>query len=172
MKKRLGVVLITPVLILVFAAAAPPVAAANPNTPADGIVKVLTKVFVSSSGAVAPAGSAIIAAGGEWNAGCRMAGYDGGTLVYTYTLWQNYSSNGSSITRPVPPPTFTNWSSYGWVLTSAPQPIQWWVTQFTTLADQGNFTFTQYFFGLPVKSSSGWVQITVRANGTWSCNGQ
>ena len=100
-----------------------------------------------------------------------MAGYDGSTLVYTYTLWQYYASNGTTITRPVAPGTYTNWSGYGWVLTSGPQPTQWWVTPYTKLADQGTFTYTDYLFGIPVKSSSGWVQITVNANGTWTCNG-
>ncbi len=165
---RSRALLIAPVLMLTIATAAP-VAAAQPTASKDdsGIVKVLTKVYVSSSGVVAPADAVTLAAGGQWNAGCQMAGWDGGTHVYTYTLWQNYSSDGTSITRPVPPATFSSWSSYGWLLTSSPQPSQWWVTQFSRLAAQGNFTYTQYI----VKSSSGWVQITVNANGTWSCNG-
>lgn len=103
-----------------------------------------------------------------WKAGCQVSGYDSSDNVYIYTLWQVFTTNGTTITSKSPP-TYSSWSGQGWVLTNAPAPTGWWVTTNKKWAAQGNFTYTQYFFGFPVKSSSGWVEITVNYNGTWSC---
>jgi len=134
---------------------------------ANGVVQVVQAVSGGSAVTAATAGATPMAAG-TWKAGCQVSGYDSSDNVYIYTLWQVFTTNGTTITSKSPP-TYSSWSGQGWVLTNAPAPTGWWVTTNKKWAAQGNFTYTQYFFGFPVKSSSGWVEITVNYNGTWSC---
>lgn len=100
-----------------------------------------------------------------------MTGYSSTNKIWTYTVWQDFWSNGSYITYfPLPAKEATSW--LGWVLTSGPDPTHWWISYPYIGAARGNYTFTYYnLYGQPGSSASGYVEITVNYTGTWSCQG-
>ena len=135
---------------------------ASPD-PAAVVKVTLTAVSGGPSGTVSPM------AAGEWNAGCQYSAFNAlGQVIYSYTTWQQFATDGSRIYY-YPAPTYSASAYWGWALTSAPTPTHWWVTQPTALAARGSYTFTQYVGGQPFQSASGWVQVTVYASGTWGC---
>ncbi len=109
-------------------------------------------------------------AGGSWHAGCQLSTYQGGVWVWTFTVWQDFSSNGTSITRPVSAAYFTRSTRAGWDYYGTEySPTQWWVHQYSELAAQKSYIFKQIVNGNVITTMTGWVQINVKANGTWSC---
>jgi hypothetical protein len=114
-------------------------------------------------------GSATAAAAGRWLAGCRFTAMNAlGWTIYSATIWQEFASDGFRITY-FPPESMSTEAHWGWSLTNA-STFQWWVTHPTTAAARGNWTFTQWVRGQPFQSRSGWVMVTIRHTGTWSCS--
>jgi hypothetical protein len=157
-------------MALIVALAAP-AAAASPNggTSDDAsapVSKVLSRVVAFDGPDLSPMTA------GRWRAGCRMDGHLHGIRVWSYTVWQEYSSNGSVINRPVSPPAYSAQAWAGWSFEGPyTTPSQWWVTRYTRLAAQGQYSFRLVINGISINSASGFVRIDVNANGTWTCSG-
>ena len=149
--------------ILLLAVAAAPVSAANNKPNTATFTTVLTTVQLETSGIVPMAA-------GQWNAGCQLDGYQNGTHEWTYTVWQYFATNGTSITRPLAQPSFSeqSWNFWDYTGTLA-NPSQTWVTQYTTLATKGNFQFKEIILGQTLHTITGSVTLTTHGNGTWSC---
>lgn len=174
MLRRSLVSVLVPVLLLL--ATSLPVAARQPPTSSlvpvssqtlpDGTRVVLSKVISDTSGVVPMSA-------GTWQAGCNMTGYGGGgNRIWTYTVWQIFSSNGSYITY-FPDPTKSADGWLGWVLTSGPDPTHWWISWPYTAAARGSYTFTWFdIYGHSLSSHSGWVEVDIDFHGTWSCLGE
>lgn len=114
--------------------------------------------------------SGVLTASGSANAGCQITAYDYlGFVIYSYTIWQYFDYNGSSITY-FPPESTSSVAYWGWSLTSDSHS-HWWIINPSTAAARGNYTFTQYVAGQPFQSRSGWVQVNIRGTGSWSCSG-
>lgn len=166
------------VLVLVsLAAGAAPVAAASPTASsvltsvsthvlADGTRVVLSKVTVDTAN-----GDMYPQSAGQWSAGCNMTGYSAYGRIWTYTVTQEFWSNGSYITY-FPPPAKSGTGWLGWVLTSSPEPTHWWISYPYTAAARGSYTFTWFdISGHSLGSTTGWVEVDVNFAGTWSCQG-
>ena len=179
---RLRAVLVSLVLAAGLLIPAGPVAASSPETSImyvpvstrvlpDGTRVVLSKVWAANPAAAAGPAAITPLSAGQWHAGCQMTGYSSTNKIWTYTVWQDFWSNGSYITYfPLPAKEATSW--LGWVLTSGPDPTHWWISYPYIGAARGNYTFTYYnLYGQPGSSSSGYVEITVNYAGTWSCQG-
>jgi hypothetical protein len=127
----------------------------------DGTVVVLSKLNSNN-------GQLTALSQGYWNAGCRYSAYGPGGTIYSYTIWQEFGSNGSTINY-LPPQTFSATTDVGYSLTSN-STQHWWInTTHKDAAARGTWTFTQYISGQPFRSFSGWTQVQVKYNGTWSC---
>ncbi len=136
----------------------------------DGTRVVLSKVWTTSPANAIPAAITPMSAG-QWHAGCNMTGWSGTNRIWTFTVWQDFWSNGSYITYfPDPQPDGTGW--LGWVQNSTPPPTHWWISYPYAGTASGRYSFTYYtIYGQPGSSTSGYVQIYVNYPGTWSCQG-
>jgi len=152
-------------LALATALMVPGMAAAADRSvpPSEKLIITVTPVFQLSGE------NTFTASTGPITRGCYYAATNIlGNVVYSYTIWQTFSYDGTNITY-FPPPSHSSTSDLGWVLTSA-SDSHWWITQPRTAAARGNWTFTQYVGGQPYKSASGWVQININGNGSTSCS--
>lgn len=162
----LAIVLVLPASA---AAASPPVAPSQPTSQvvytrlmADGTTNVLESLRWSRS-------AAAVTASGSFNAGCQFTAYNAfGQVIYSFTIWQYFSYDGTNITY-FPAQSTSSSSYWGWALTSSGSS-HWWITQPRTAAARGNYTFTQYVAGQPFQSRSGWVQVNINGNGSSSCS--
>lgn len=108
-------------------------------------------------------------AGGTWNAGCRYSATNAlGNTIYSFTIWQKFTSDGSKITTLFNETT-SSFSDLGWSLTSSSSSNGWNNAGHTSAWARGNYKFTQYVSGVPYRTASGWVEVDVSANGTWNC---
>lgn len=167
MNRRLLFVPLTLALILALpisaAAASPKGYGEGSRTLPDGTTVVLTQVGGS------PNGDLVALAGGRWLAGCNYRATNPlGNTLYSFTIWQDFTSDGTKITV-FPAQTTSSSSDLGWVLTSSTSSHWWLNTSHKDAAAQGNYTYTQYVNGSPYRTASGWVQINVHYNGTWNC---
>lgn len=164
--------LLRPLVLVIVLGIAPPSAAmaadradALPTTgPAltlqDGVLVVLEPVAGRTVLTAASAGSA--------TAGCRLTAYNYlGWVIYSYTIWQEFSYNGVAITY-FPSESTSSVAYWGWALTSD-RHSHWWVRYPYSAAAKGEYTFTQYIAGQPFQSRSGWVQVNISGDGSWSC---
>ena len=149
--------------------------AADPGAPTTSVRQVVSTTFRPDGtklvlelvrGAARADG---LTASGSANAGCQLTAYDAfGFVIYSYTIWQYFSYSGIYITY-FPPESTSSVAYWGWVLTSDSHS-HWWVSSPYTAAARGNYTFTQYVAGQPYQSRSGWVQVNISGNGSWSCS--
>ena len=143
----------------------PGLAAAADSSPAPSDpVRVSVEVVYRGSELAGPL--SII---GPVTPGCYYAATNAlGNGVYSYTIWQTLSYDGTNSTY-FPLPGHSATSDLGWSLTSGVD-THWWISQPRTAAAKGQWTFTQYVGGQPYKSASGWVQINLSGSGSVSCS--
>jgi hypothetical protein len=104
----------------------PRVSAASIGTPraaqnsrsADATVVVLSKLYAAS-------GPFTALSQGYWNSGCYYAAYGPDGTIYSYTIWQTFGSNGSTINY-LPAPTYIATTDVGYQLT-AHHESHWWL---------------------------------------------
>lgn len=163
-RRRLSLLPITLAFALMFplmAAAAVPNNGERSRSLPDGTVVTLEKVTGGSDIGVLAAST--------WNAGCRYTATNVlGNAIYSFTIWQTFTSDGTKITS-LPTQTTSSSSDLGWSLTSSSSSHRWLNTSHKDADATGNYTFTQYVAGQPFKSVSGWVRVTVHHTGTWDC---
>lgn len=106
--------------------------------------------------------------------GFRYAAYNAlGWLVIQYTIWQEFGYDGTKITY-FPSPTYDHAANWGWSLKSHSES-HWWITNPTYATARGTYFFKQEFptpfGGIGLQEKSGWCQVWIRGNGTYSGSG-
>lgn len=110
-----------------------------------------------------------LATSGSNHAGCSLSAYNNlGWVIYSFTTWQDYDWASGAITY-FPPESVASLAYWGWSITSSSHS-HWWVSNPTRAAARGEYTFTQYVAGQPYQSRSGYVQVNINGNGTWTCS--
>jgi hypothetical protein len=164
---RRGFVLLV-ALVMTMLAVPMSASAASPKGHGEGTWKLADGTVVVLSKLNAPSSRFTALSQGYWNSGCYYAAYGPGGTIYSYTIWQTFGSNGSTINY-LPAPTNSATTDVGYQLT-AHSNTHWWVNStHKDAAAQGTWTFTQYISGQPFRSFSGWVEVIDHYNGTWSC---
>ncbi len=104
--------------ILLTVAVSPGTAAAKSASPDPAVVVTVTLTAVAGG----PSGTVSPMAAGQWNAGCQYSAFNAlGQVIYSYTIWQQFATDGSRIYY-YPSPTYSASAYWGWALTSAPTP--------------------------------------------------
>jgi len=166
MRRRLAIVL---VLALWITSRSPVASAQELGEPKDGwdtVAQLKDGSFLVLEKLTG--GPLWVTASGSVTAGCRLTAYNFlGLVIYSYTIWQEFSYDGVRITS-FPPESSSSVAYWGWALTSD-RHYHWWVRSPYTAAAKGEYAFTQYVAGQPFQSRSGWVQVNISGDGSWSC---
>ncbi len=109
-----------------------------------------------------------------YSAGMRYAAYNSfGSLVIQYTIWQTFGYDGTNITY-FPASTYDSVANYLWTLTSHHES-HGWITSPTFAQATGTYSFSQSapspWGNIGFSSKSGWVEVFIHGNGSYSGTG-